>query len=176
MALQMNATTAPRPKPLLTRLGLALIGLAVAALVLGLARYYFLNSGPFDRPRFEAIVAQVRREELPAGQVREFKVENLADATTLRPLRQGEMLFDSDNVGHLWALRSSNGIYRVAVLTRDYGHFGRFGFANSDIPMRPEQDANGLWYLPDLIQIPINAASPDMKIDEHWWQVKSSGD
>ncbi|HSI11015.1 MAG TPA: hypothetical protein VK961_03175 [Chthoniobacter sp.] len=156
-------------------LGLALMALVFLALYrLGLLSVIFQqNPGRFDRPQFEAIVAQVRQAGMKPGTEQQFFLTDFSDPKSLRPLSEGEAmkLFSGKGAGHVWAQLSPQGSLKVVIETRDLGHAGEYGFAYSDTALSPTpMDGGGNWY---QVEVPgyLNIVEPRMKIDEHWWKV-----
>jgi len=161
-------------------IAVSLFALAVLALVfLVLFRTGLLsavsqqNPGRFDRPRFEAIVAQVRQAGLKPESQQEFFLDDFADPKSLRPLSDDEVakLSSGKGAGHVWAQVSPQGALKVVIETRDSGHAGEYGFAWSDTALSPApMDGEGNWF---RIDVPghLYIVVPRMKIDEHWWEV-----
>lgn len=154
----------------------------IAAILLGVLviwvfiHWYFTRGDTFNRTVFEAVVGKIRNANLLAGTVTEFKLEDLSNPNSLRPVKPGEVFPGWQGAGVIAALRSSNGDLKLVIRTRDNWHFGQGGFAYSDRPMTAEQDDQGKWFLPDLLDVSINETKPGLKIDEHWWRVETTGD
>jgi hypothetical protein len=147
---------------------LLIVVFGVALIVIGIgyaAPFLFIaNPGPFDRSRFEAIVAAVRALGLKAGKLAELRLDDFADPKTLRPIKAGEVFERGQGAGCIWAEVTADGALRLSIETRDRGHAGEYGFAYSDTPLTSSGgtiDVPGLCY-----------ADPSMQIDAHWWKVE----
>lgn len=131
------------------------------------------NAGRFDRPLFEAIVAQVREAGLKPGVETQFFLDDLSNPKSLRLLSDGEAmkLYSRKGAGHVWAQVSPQGGLKVVVETNNMGHAGAYGFAYSDSALSPApMDGEGNWFRVD-VPGPLYIVVPKMKIDEHWWEV-----
>lgn len=156
-------------------LGLALLVLVVFSLWrIGLLPILFKqNPGPFDRPRFEAIVEQVRQAGLKPDTEQQFVLNELSDPKSLHRLSDEEIskIYIGKGAGRVWARVSPQGALKVVIETRDFGHAGEYGFAFSDTSLTPlPMESDGHWF---RIDVPGNLyiVVPKMKIDEHWWKV-----
>lgn len=161
-------------------MGLGLLALAFLAVSrTGVPSVVFeQNAGRFDRPLFEAIVAQVRQAGLKPDTQQEFILDQLSDPKSLRPRGDDEASKWPSRKGasRVWAQVSARGDLKVVIETRDLGHAGAYGFAYSDTTLSPvPMDGDGNWYrvdVPGHLYILI----PKMKIDEHWWEVLNNLD
>lgn len=136
------------------------------------------NAGRFDRPLFEAIVAQVRQAGLKPGTQQEFILEPLSDPKSLHPRGEDEASKWPARKGadRVWAQVSAKGELKVVIETRNLGHAGAYGFAYSDTTLSPApMDGEGNWY---RIDVPghLYIVVPKMKIDGHWWEVLNNLD
>jgi hypothetical protein len=130
-----------------------------------------MGAGEFNRPRFEAIVAEVRSRTLPtcATCVVEFRLDDLSNPQSLRPWKTEELMQRGEGAGHIWAKLSEDRKLKVVIETRDYGHAGEYGFAYSDEPLTKESFSGGSdWY---RIDVPSDLNLVSEQIDEHWWSV-----
>jgi len=134
---------------------------------LALVRYQ--NPGRFRRPLLEEIVQQVRQARLKPGAEAEFRLDNLDDPKSLRPAKPDEMFVRGGGAGNIWASVSPDGHLSVVIETRDLGHAGEYGFAFSDVPMSATRSDDN-WF---TIDVPgrLHFVQPNMRIDNHWWQV-----
>lgn len=132
------------------------------------------NSGYFDRAHFDAVVAQVRLMPLTPDKETSFRLDDLADAKSLRPVKPDESFHRGAGAGRVWALLNKDGKLTVVIETRDLGHAGEYGFAYSDIPLvaRPWEGGWSTLDVPSRLQL----VQPDMKIDDHWWKVLNNLD
>jgi hypothetical protein len=151
-----------------------IIAAVMATVAICSIRWYFTRGDTFHRPVFEAVISKIRKAGLPAGTVTEFKLDDLSNPNSLRPVKLGEVFPGWHGAGVIAALPSSAGDLKVVIRTRDNWHFGQGGFAYSDTPMTPEQDDEGKWFLDGVPG--LSETKPDLKIDEHWWRVEASGD
>ena len=157
---------------------LALLGLLLLCLVIlftpTLNLFLNQNPGSFDRERFEAIVRQVRDMPLEAGSTYRLRLDNLLDADSLRLFQPNEKFPRGMGAGNVWVEIMVNGVLKVVIETKDLGHAGEYGFAYSDIPLSL-QPLDEVWF---TINVPghINLVLPDMKIDDHWWEVLNNLD
>jgi len=168
------------PRKILTSVGFLGLGLALMVLVFLVLFRTALpsviskqNPGRFDRPLFEAIVAQVRQADLKPDIEQQFFLDDLSNAKSLRPLSDGEAmkLLSGKGAGHVWARVSPHGALKVVIETRDMGHAGEYGFAYSDTALAPApMEGDGNWF---RVDVPghLYIVVPKMKIDEHWWEV-----
>lgn len=150
------------------------LGSLVGVVMLGsYALYSWLAAGPgeFDHQRFEAIVAEVRRRQLPtcATCVITFRLDDLSNPQSLRPWGAEETAQRGEGAGRVWANRTEDGKLKVVIETRDYGHAGEYGFAFSDVPLKKEPFMGSSdWY---RIDVPGDLYLVREQIDEHWWSV-----
>jgi hypothetical protein len=127
------------------------------------------SPGPFDRPRWEAVVRRVDALGLMPGETRELRLDNLDEPMSLRPLRPGEGQERGRGAGNVWAQKTPDGKLKVVIETRDLGHAGEYGFAYSEVPLSPTA-FGGDWLsldVPGRLQL----ALPSMQIDDRWWEV-----
>lgn len=147
---------------------------AVLYTPLGIPVYLALNqnAGHFDRGHFETIVAEVRKLNLEPGEVRDLRLDDPSDPTSLRPVRDLD-IGPGNGVGNVWAEVTRSGKLKVVIQTRDLNHAGSFGFAYSDEPLtpRPFGWGDGDWQELDVPGF-LNMVLPEMRIDEHWWRVE----
>lgn len=132
------------------------------------------SPGPFYRARFEEVVAEARRLPIPPDDVVELRLDRLSDPRSLRPVRDDEVFGAGEGAGRVWAQRTVDGHMKVVIETQDSGHAGHYGFAFSDVPLKPEpRDDPSNW---SRIDVPghLCIVMPDGKIDEHWWSVLSN--
>jgi len=130
------------------------------------------NPGRFDRKSLDGLAERVRLMGLMPGEQKEFRVDTLSDANSIRPLKPGTIVARGQGIGHMWAEVSRDGKLKVVVETRDLGHAGEYGFAYSDVPLLPEPfGTGGAWF---SIDVPgrLNLVQPSMKVDDHWWKVE----
>ena len=170
-------------RKILTAVGL--LGLGLLAVILfalfrtGLLSLLFQqNPGRFDRPRFEAIVAQVRQASLKPDTEQQFYLDDLSDPKSLRPLsdEEAQKLLIGKNAGHVWGQISTQGALKVVIQTRDLGHAGEYGFAYSDTALTPQpMEGDDVWFRLDLPGR-LYIVKPRMKIDTHWWKVLNNLD
>lgn len=135
--------------------------------------WYSSKNDYFNRAVFEAVVERIRQSNLQTGIVTEFKLEDMSNPGSLRPVKPGEVFTGWHGAGLVDALRDANGDLKVVIRTRDNWHFGQGGFAYSDKPMAPEQDDEGKWFLFGLPT--VHETKPGLKIDNHWWRLETSG-
>lgn len=136
-------------------------------------RPVYQNAGRFDRGRFESVVAEVRKRDPKPGVVYEWRLDDLDDPASLRPLHKVEDLRGLNN-GHVWAEVNAAGKLKVVILTRFLNHAGSYGFAYSDEPLTPTPfgHGDGNWLQLDVPGDFLNMVLPEMQIDEHWWRVE----
>ena len=133
--------------------------------------FFFLqqNPGPFDRDQWEAVVAGVRSFGVAPGETKELRLDPLSDPKSLRIRKPGEGNARGQGAGNVWAQRTATGILKVVIETRDLGHAGEYGFAYSEAPLSPSP-FEGQWQSLD-VPSHLTLVLPDMRIDEHWWEV-----
>jgi len=158
--------------------GLALLAFVVFSLWrLGLLAIVFKqNPGRFDRPRFEAIIAEVRQADLKPETEQQFFLDDLLDPKSLRRVSYEEIskITSGRVAGRVWAQVSPEGALQVVIETRDNGHAGQWGFAYSDrspkVTPRGEDDR---WF---YLAVPshLNEVRTSWQIDNHWWKVFAS--
>jgi len=140
--------------------------LAISWTVISFMSALLPDGGAFDRPRFEAVVAEVRRMPIPAGQQVRLRLADLQDPRSLRPA-DDEPLVRGGGAGLVWAERTGDGKLKVVIETRDAGHAGEYGFAYSEAPLKTTPlDAN--W---SMVDVPGRLTILGSRIDEHWWSV-----
>lgn len=156
-------------------LGLALMGLIFLVLFrTGLLSMIFdQNPGPFDRPRLEAIVEQVRQARLKPDTEQQFFLNDLSNPKSIRVLSKDQAFPDTGKgAGLVWAQASPEGALTVVIVTRDLGHAGVYGFAYSDAPLTLTQSQSGRFYL--HVPGPLHECERSWQLDEHWWKVSAS--
>ncbi len=127
------------------------------------------NPGAFHRAELEAVVRQVRAVGLVPGEERRFKLDSVSDPKSLRPVEMSEYFPSGRGVGIVWAEMTANGNLKVAVMTRDLGHAGEYGFAYSDIPLSSQLFGDH-WHSLD-VPGSMTITLPSMRIDDNWWEV-----
>ncbi len=130
------------------------------------------NAGTFNRGKFEAVVAEVRARGLKPGESVEWRLDDISNPKTLRPLKPNEIAAAGFGEGKVWAVETADGKLNVVIETKDLGHAGEYGFAYSEEPIASSADirCDRGWReldLPGHLRIVENG----MKIDDHWWEV-----
>ncbi len=154
-------------------LGFGLFLLLVPWLLLTAVAPLSLQPGPgtFDKPRFVAIVQQVRALGVKPCQQLELRLDDVSNPKSLRRLKPKEAFGPGWGEGNVWVEMTAGGKLKVVIETKDLGHCGEYGFGYSESPLSLQPlGENGEWYLLDLPG-PVNIVSPDMKIDDNWWEV-----
>jgi hypothetical protein len=124
-----------------------------------LFRAVYLSAGPFDAARMNAIVEAVRRQSIGEEETF-FHIDNLSRPESLHPV-----LEYSQSTGDIWA-RKIDGALQLAIMTRDRGHLGEYGFVYSESVITVvDQMGNSIYY-----NIPGPLMDLDRKIDDHWWE------
>ena len=140
---------------------------------------HWTNPGPFKRPLFEAVVGQVRLAGLKPEEQRQFYFDEPANLKSLHLYNQDQPQYKGWGTGHVWAELSSDNKLKVVIMTRPIGHMGSYGFAYSDVILKPKpmDEANDCF----SIEVPgslgywgLNWVRPGMKVDDHWWRVQCS--
>ncbi|APR80776.1 Hypothetical protein A7982_06123 [Minicystis rosea] len=143
------------------------LALFIIAALLGAAGIYRLFfGGSFDRHRFEAIVAEVRRLPIEPGQQVTLRAGDLGDPRSLRPVGD-EPRVRGKGAGLVWAERTREGKLKVVIETSDQGHMGEHGFAFSEVPLQPKP-LDARW---STVDVPGHLNIVDARIDDHWWSV-----
>jgi len=115
-----------------------LVSLAAVAVLLGILFFtpvgffvlFFIqvriqqNAGTFDRPRFEAVVEEVRQLRLKPGESVQRRLDDIHDPKSLRPLKAHEVFRRGEGAGNVWATMTASGKLTVVIETRDLGHAG----------------------------------------------------
>jgi hypothetical protein len=137
----------------------ALSCVAAGIVVIGMTFLEFgRGAGHFDRPKMEAIVVQMRTMGLRPGEEKFFMVTSFDQPQTLRRAN------GYSPPGHrVWGAVSKDGKICVAIETKDHGHFGHYGFAYFEDPLKPESFQNENWPGPM-----VEVLQP---IDAHWCEV-----
>ena len=160
-------------KRTLLALGIAVLVIASGLLLLrssAFRRLVFPQSpGPFDRSRYEAVVENARALVVKPGETKLLRLADLHDPASLRLRRPGEGEARGQGAGNVWAQRAPNGRLQVVIETRDLGHAGEYGFAYSEVALSPSPFGGG-WLSLD-VPSHLNLVLPDMRIDDHWWEV-----
>ena len=127
------------------------------------------GAGTFDKPRFEAVVQEVRQRALKPGASIELRLDDIHDPKSLRVRKANEVFDRGQGVGNVWATVTADGKLKVVIETRDLGHAGQYGFAYSDAPLTPTPSSWGK----DVFEldVPGDLQAPAKKIDDHWWEV-----
>jgi hypothetical protein len=149
------------------------LGLGVLSVV-GFVLYLLPTAGRFDRHRFEAVVAEVRRRPLPAGQQVALRLDDPAEPRSLRLVGDDEDLVRGRGAGLVWAERTNEGHLKVVIETRDAGHAGEYGFAFSEVPLKAVPLGTD-WF---TVDVPgrLTIVGADAQVDEHWWTVLNNLD
>jgi hypothetical protein len=150
--------------------------LAYTPLGLGVAIRLKQNPGEFDRQRFEAVVSEVRLLGLKPGDTAHLRLDDIAIPKSLRSIKAGEMVGAGNGVGNVWATISASGKLKVVIETRDLGHAGKYGFAYSDAPLAPVSSSWSKDISTLDVPWPLQFVQPEMKIDDHWWEVYNNED
>ena len=129
----------------------------IAVLILYVPDY--VSAGHFDAERMNRIVEAVRRQRVGEKEVF-FRIEDISKSESLSPIQ--EPLRAAPNV---WAQRR-NGALQVAIMTRDRGHLGEYGFVFSEVPVTVSDKVGNQTYY----DIPGPMMDLDSKIDDHWWE------
>jgi hypothetical protein len=127
------------------------------------------NPGTFHRERYTQVVEHVRALGLQPGEKRWLRLADLRDPASLSAAPPDKILARGQGAGSVWARRTAAGTLQVVIETRDLGHAGEYGFAYSDLPLRPSGDPGGWMHL-DLPG-PLTIIRPEMQIDDRWWSV-----
>jgi len=127
------------------------------------------NAGTFDKPRFEAVVEQVRGLGLKPGESAELRLDDIRDPKSLRRRKANEVFDRGQGMGNVWASATASGRLKVVIETRDLGHAGQYGFAYSEVHLAatPSDWSN---YTIEL-DLPGDVQAPLRKIDDSWWEV-----
>jgi len=135
---------------------------------------FFPPGGRFDRPRFEAIVKEVRRYPIAPGKEVDLRLDDISNPRSLRPRGDDELILRGKGVGNVWAARTVGGHLKVVIETKDSGHAGEYGFAYSEEPLTPHRlDEN---WSTIAVPGPINIVESNAQIDAHWWSVLNNLD
>ena len=116
-----------------------------------------LSPGRFDAVRMNAIVEAVRRHQVGEAEIA-FRMEDISRPETLYPIPEPRQTY-----GHVWAQRR-NGALQVAIMTRNSGHLGEYGFVFSEVPVTAWED------YPIYYSVPGPMKELGGKIDDHWWK------
>lgn len=95
------------------------------------------GSGPFDRDRFDAVVAKVRPLVVQPGERYLFKVDDRLDPASLGP--GPAVLGRGDGRGLVRAAIDARHHLAVSIETRDEGHAGEYGFMYVDDGFDPRE-------------------------------------
>jgi hypothetical protein len=127
------------------------------------------NSGPFDQPRFTAIVQQVKAVGIRPGETLLLRLDDLANPKSLHIFKPKphEMPSRGDEAGFVWAEVTADGKLKVVIETKDLGHAGQYGYAYTEAGPPKQTSDEGGCDLPG----PLNRV--DKKIDEHWSAVEN---
>jgi hypothetical protein len=140
------------------------------AVALAAVMVFLLGPNAFHRSRWEAVVARVRTFDIPPGETREFRMDDLADPASLRPRRPTDPNGRGDGAGDVLGSRTKAGKLKVVIVTSDRGHAGLSGFAYSEEPLTPKPyGGSGDWYTLDVPGLYL--VTPEMRIDDSWWRV-----
>jgi hypothetical protein len=146
-----------------------LLGVGTLVVVGCLVRSVLPAKSAFDRRRFEAVVAEVRRRPIPAGEQVALRLADPTVPGSARLIEAEAALARGGGAGRVWAERTKDGHLKVVIETQDAGHAGEYGFAFSEVPLkRVPLDAN--W---STVDVPgrLTIVGADAQIDEHWWAV-----
>jgi hypothetical protein len=133
------------------------------------------NPGPFDRPRMERIVAQVRQLDLKGSG--EFYLNlsgKISPGTDKMALSRS--LWEAITRKDYWieAERDDDGTLSVVIITRNLNHAGAYGFAYSDKILKPQPDEFSYGGLSLDVPSGVHETDQNGKIDDHWWKVANT--
>ena len=130
-----------------------------SALLLWYYAWNNLSGGWFHADRMNGIVEAVRRQQFGENEAVIFRVEDFSRPETLQPLQHSVMQPEPN----IWA-RKKNGALQVAIITRDSGHIGEYGFVYSEMPVTVTREGSTYY---DVIGPMMELGG---KIDDHWWR------
>jgi|GEM_PF-3051446 len=155
--------------------GVAVAGVltAFALSPFGRGIIYFLfakRNVPFDQPRLEAVVEEVKARGIKPGEELLFRLDNPKDAKSLRPRARDERIPRGRGAGNVWAAREPDGPLIVIIETSDWGHAGEYGYAYSEV--RPHKTSDGRFALGDL-EDNLICTDPHADVAKNWWDVEN---
>ena len=116
-----------------------------------------LSPGRFDAERMNGIVEAVRRQQVGEEEVA-FRMEDTSRPGTLYPIPETGRTY-----GNVWA-QKRNGALQVAIMTRNSGHLGEYGFVFSEVPVTASED------YPTYYDVPGPMRELGTRIEDHWWK------
>ncbi len=125
--------------------------------------------GPFEKPRFQAVVEEVERRGINPGDRLRLHLDRMDDPGSLRPQRD-EDRDRGAGTGNVLAIRKPGGELIVVIETKDHGHAGEYGYAYSEIP--PSTQANSKLFRLDPEEN-LSCTDPDWEIEKNWWKVQA---
>lgn len=125
--------------------------------------------GPFDKPRFEAVVKEVQRRGLKPGERLKLHLDRMDDPGSLRPQRTEDRDRGAGS-GNVFAIRKPGGELIVVIETKDLGHAGEYGYAYSETHPA-HQGYNNLFRLD--AEENLSCTDPDWEVERNWWKVQA---
>ncbi len=100
------------------------------------------------RTSYGALLDTARAMDLEAGEVRQFRAEDMDDLTRLRPVVPGD-LDRGRGRGLVWVLAGDDGSRQVFIEVIDLGHGGEYGYGWSShgVPRWPADTLGERWEL-----------------------------
>lgn len=117
----------------------------------------YVTPGRFDAVRMNGIVEAVRRQEVGEEEVG-FRVEDFS-----RPEAMNAVKEPAQAAPNVWAWKLK-GVLQVAVMTKNSGHLGEYGFVFSEGPVTAWEDYPVYYHVPGPMKM------LDEKIDDRWWK------
>lgn len=118
-----------------------------------------LSGGFFDAERMNGIVDAVRRHHVGEKEIA-FRMEDMSRPETLSPIPEPRQTY-----GNVWAHRRK-GALQVAIMTRDSGHLGEYGFVFSEVPVTAYETIQDSTYY----SVPGPMKELGSKVDDYWWR------
>ena len=158
---------------LLIGCGVIVVGIPIAFALSPIGRgiLYFLfakRNVPFDRPRLQAVVEEVKARGIKPGDELLFRLDNPKDPKSLRSRARDEHVPRGRGAGNVWAAREPGGSLIVLIETSDWGHAGEYGYAYSEV--RPHKTSDGRFVVGELEEN-IICTDPGAEVANDWWEV-----
>lgn len=153
--------------------GVVVVGISIAFALSpdgrGVIHFLFTKRNvPFDKPRLQAVVEEVRARGVKPGDELLFRLDNPENPKSLRPRARNEYFPRGRGVGNVWATREPGGRLIVIIETSDWGHAGEYGYAYAEV--RPHKTSDGAFEIPELEENMI-CTDPGAEVANHWWEV-----
>jgi len=121
----------------------------------------FILSCSKDTKKYDNIIVEIKKQELPSGKLEKYKIEDFSNTSTLKKLSNDYMADRGQGKGCIWVFKANDNLL-VFIETEDNGHAGEYGIVYSETGQIPIW--NNEWGEHEEWTI-------DKKINDNWWNI-----